>query len=72
MPRKTSAKKVQTKSRSKKVHVVMGNDFPDTVWKMERAARDYAHQLNASDSNSFASGRTTTRIYYVVYSMELR
>lgn len=80
MPRKTSAKKPSLRtSRSnyiaaRKVWVVMSNDFPDSVWRRERAAKEYTQKMNCDNREAIASGKSLSgiRIYYNVHEMELR
>lgn len=51
------------------VWVVMGSDFPDSVWEDEAAAEDYSTAKNNEDKNKKKHGGS--RIYYRVYGMKV-
>lgn len=52
-----------------KVFVVMGNDYPDSVWRNEKEAEEYC-ELKKSDKTTQTMGHA--RIYWRTYEFKLR
>lgn len=52
-----------------KVFVVMGNDYPDAVFKKERKAEEYCQSKRRAHLDA---GSTGMRIHWRVYEFELR
>lgn len=53
-----------------KVWVVMGNDFPETVFDTEKSADDFVAEKKADPANTNQFGGR--RIYWRSYEFELR
>lgn len=52
------------------VFVVMSNDFPDSVWASEPAAKAFCAAKNAENAQRVKDGNG--RIYWRVYDFEIR
>jgi hypothetical protein len=55
------------------VTVVMGNDFPESVWEDSTKAEQYVLEKNAADKEEASNPRTRRRrIYWRTYRFEVR
>lgn len=54
-----------------KVYVVMGNDYPDSVFNTEEAAEAYCQKRKNEPGNKHDLGNSY-RIYWRVYEFDLR
>lgn len=54
-----------------KVYVVMGNDFPDSVFRYEEAAERHVAERKKEDNRGSETGSSFPRVHWRTYEFEL-